>query len=358
MPAVISLILLIIIVLISIITGVWLPTAAAVGFLFGFALQKGSFCGASIMSSAVLFKDFKGIKAVVAAVAVSMVGFALMSKLSWLTLNPKGLDLLPMAIGGYIFGIGTVLGGGCISGSLYKAGEGRLNSMLALLGIGLGTNMAKSGAPADFSNGLKLPTAGINISNSLDRLIGIDYGIWTIVIIAVTTAVLIFRNKRKTSESTKRNGIIAKILYEKWSIVTTGAAIGVIAWLAYLSSAAVGRNYPLGVTGGVMAVAAFLTGVQINIKWWLFIEVLAIILGSSVAAKLSGELKFRSADPATLIWAFFGGVIMGYGAVLAHGCFIGNIISGWPLLSIGSLLAGVFTILGNWTATYLYLRGN
>jgi hypothetical protein len=49
---------------------------------------------------------------------------------------------------------------------------------------------------------------------------------------------------------------------------------------------------------------------------------------------------------------------MGGGAVLAAGCNIGNILSGWAQLSIGSLVAGVFIILGNWLMTYLlFMRG-
>jgi len=347
---------LIILMLIAVMTKAWLITAAIIGFMFGFAMQKGSFCGASIISSVILYRDLKGVKAFIAVIAVSMIGFAGLAALGWIKLNPKGLELLPMALGGLIFGIGMVLGGGCISGSLYKAGEGRLTSILALLGIGLGTNMVQAGALREFAARIAATTANIRISNSLDQMIDVDYKIWAIIIF-IFVAVILFMGRRRLDDGSNQNGLVYRVISKKWSIITSGAVIGVIAWFAYLSSAAAGRNYTLGVTGGVMAVAAFLAGVNTKFNWWLLIEVLAVMAGSAVSAKLSGDLKFRSADPQTLIIAFSGGIIMGIGAVMADGCFIGNMTSGWALLSSGSLVAGISTIFGNWIATYYYLRG-
>lgn len=353
-----SIIILVVIVIYSFTAQSWLATAVVIGFLFGFAMQKGSFCGASIISSVILYKDFKGAKAATAAILVSMAGFALMSYLGLVKLNPKSLNLLPMVIGGFVFGIGMVLSGGCISGSLYKAGEGRFNSMLALLGIGIGTNMIKKGALIDLTPALKGITSNIKIPASLYQLSGIDYIIWTIGLCLIGIILWLIKRNKAANSFQESSDLINKILYKRWSIFTSGIVIGVIACLAYLSSTACGgRDYPLGVTGGVMAVAAFITGVGVKIKWWLFLEVLAVIAGSAVSAKLSSDLKLRSADPSTLIIAFWGGILMGVGAAMAHGCFIGNILSGWALLSVGSIVAGIFIILGNWITAYLYLRG-
>ena len=41
--------------------------AIVLGILFGFVLQRGSFCGASLLSSVVLFKEWKGLVAILAA---------------------------------------------------------------------------------------------------------------------------------------------------------------------------------------------------------------------------------------------------------------------------------------------------
>ena len=46
---------------------------------------------------------------------------------------------------------------------------------------------------------------------------------------------------------------------------------------------------------------------------------------------------------------------MGVGAGLATGCVVGNILSGWALMSVGMFLFGIAVILANWITTYFYL---
>ena len=53
--------------------------AIVIGLLFGFVLQRGSFCGSSLLSSVVLYKETKGLIGVLAAISVSMIGFAFLS---------------------------------------------------------------------------------------------------------------------------------------------------------------------------------------------------------------------------------------------------------------------------------------
>ena len=124
-------------------TRIWVITAVPVGFLFGFLLQKGDLCGASAFSEVVLMRDWRKIFGLWVAIVVSMVGFAVIAELEWVHLVPKPLLWLNYAVGGALFGAGTVLAGGCISGCLFKAGAGNLNSMVALTGIPLGIGMVE-----------------------------------------------------------------------------------------------------------------------------------------------------------------------------------------------------------------------
>ena len=141
------------------------------------------------------------------------------------------------------------------------------------------------------------------------------------------------------------------------SFALAGAVIGVVGWLAYPASAAAGRNYPLGATESVKVAFSTLTGGPLPIRAWMLWLGLGVILGSAVSAWQRGELRLRSADPATLLVAFGGGVLTGLGAVIGMGCFIGHVLSGWALLSFQSLLFGVVVLLANWLTTILYLRG-
>lgn len=58
-----------------------------------------------------------------------------------------------------------------------------------------------------------------------------------------------------------------------------------------------------------------------------------------------------------VVTALFGGFLVGAGAAIATGCVVGNIMSGWPLMSVGMFLFGIAVILGNWTTTYLFMMG-
>lgn len=57
-------------------------------------------------------------------------------------------------------------------------------------------------------------------------------------------------------------------------------------------------------------------------------------------------------------FALFGGVMIGIGAAFAGGCVVGNIMSGWALMSVGMFLFGIVTVLSNWAATYVYMMGS
>ncbi len=122
--------------------------AGVLGVLFGFVAQRTGFCGASLISSVVLSKEAKGLLAVLIAVLVTMLGLAFFARQDWIVVNPTPLRLIPAVFGGVLFGVGMVLGGGCVAGSLYKAGEGRIPSMLAVIGIMIGAQTVREGSLA------------------------------------------------------------------------------------------------------------------------------------------------------------------------------------------------------------------
>jgi len=343
-------------IMIAALTDEWLLTAIAVGLAFGFAMQQGGFCGAAILSLVVLLEDRKGVVGAGIAISVAMAGFAVMSVLGVVTPNAKPLHLMPAIIGGLIFGAGMVLAGGCVSGSLFKAGEGRVPSMLALVGIGIGTNMAGPGLFGPWRQAVIGVTREVSAGPGLNDVLGLSYSSVAAVLGVVTFAVLVFVARRQ-GRGASGASFFELIATKGWSFAAAGLFIGVLGWLAYLSSAACGRNYPLGVTHGVMALFSSVVGGQTEIRWWLALEVMAIVAGSSISAWLRGGLKLRSADASTLLISFLGGVLVGAGAVLAGGCFVGNILSGWALLSIHTLIFGVCVVIANWVTTILYMRG-
>ena len=152
---------------------------------------------------------------------------------------------------------------------------------------------------------------------------------------------------------------------------------------AYLSSAASGRNYPLGVTHGVMQVELLLVDHSFQhvwtanppktsspagqpastsapgkkVSWWLVLLVSSLVLGSFVSGRISGQAKLLPKPPDEVVVALIGGLLVGVGAAVATGCVVGNIMSGWALMSVGGIFFGVVTLLASWVTTYFYLMG-
>src|SRR5687767_6367423 len=120
------------------------------GLAFGFVLQRSRFCFASAFRDLFLLGDARVMKGIIAGLAVATAGFAvlmarLVPEVGFGSL-PPGATVLPLGmhtlLGGVLFGIGMVLAGGCTSGSLYRAGEGYVGSMVALVGIMVGLEIS------------------------------------------------------------------------------------------------------------------------------------------------------------------------------------------------------------------------
>jgi len=386
-------------------TGAWVLTAAPVGFLFGFLLQKGDLCGASAFSEIILARDWRKTFGLWVAIVVSMVGFAVIAQLGWVRLAPKPLLWMNAIVGGVLFGTGTVLAGGCISGCLFKAGAGNLNSMAALTGIPLGIAMVEFGvlSGALQSMSARVVKSGAGGPVTLSSVTGLPYWVLAGGIAGITAAGVLLRRSRTPARiGTAQSHPFRGLMTGPWKPWQAGLAIGLLAVPAYLSSAATGRNYPLGITHGVLqayqavteshvrhvwkpapppppaapgpapsaataaspsAVAAKPAGSPVPaprpkpINWWLVSVVVGMVPGAWVAARLSGVARLAKRDPVETVTAFFGGILVGAGAAFATGCVVGNILSGWALMSVGMFVFGGVTILANWVTTYVYLMG-
>jgi len=394
-----SILFLIAIAIITLITTQWVILSLGVGFLFGFALQKGNLCGASAMSEVIIMKDKKKLFGFWIAILTSMVLFAIFENIGVIHLAPKKLIWLSALVGGLIFGTGTVLGGGCISGCMYKGATGNINSIAALLSIPIGISLVDFGPFQNFNK--YLLTFVINDANgnaiTLHSVLGVPY--WSIVLFLLILTLLLtyFHQKKKNNTTSKPKSEFSKVFTKSWKPWQAGIAIGIIAMLAWLSSLPVGRNYPLGVTHGLNH--TYYAIIDNNVKFiyekpeqakqialnssnqksisnalstvkdekteskpkklnvWLIFLSIGLMLGAFVSGKMSGQTKLLPKEPSQTLIAIIGGLLIGIGAAISTGCIIGNILSAWAMLSVGMFIFGIATLLANWATTYFYLMG-
>jgi uncharacterized membrane protein YedE/YeeE len=73
---------------------------------------------------------------------------------------------------------------------------------------------------------------------------------------------------------------------------------------------------------------------------WIVLELLGVIVGALVSARLAGRWRRATNDraPGRLTRAVAGGALMGLGARLAYGCTSGLALSGGAMLSTGAWL--------------------
>lgn len=127
------------------------------GIAFGFTLQHARFCFTAALRDPFLTGGTSLAKAVLIAIAVATVGFVAyqygaaasaggLENLGRIpgSVQPVGLHT---ALGGFLFGIGMVIAGGCASGTLMRVGEGFIMNMIALVFFVIGSIWALNHYP-------------------------------------------------------------------------------------------------------------------------------------------------------------------------------------------------------------------
>lgn len=296
-----------------------MTTAAAglaVGLAAGLVMTRGGLCFNRALRRAVFERRGTILRAFAIAVAVQLLLLPLLLLAAGVDplerLAPAGGPLLlPVAqvAGGLVFGIGMALAGGCITGMLWKAGAGAVALGVALVGFAAGELLVRgAGEPLIRS----LDDAARPGERGLPGLLGVGYEPLALVIGVGALGALLAR---------RRDGLVA------------GAALGLVAALAWVAADIAGYGYGLGFVGAADGTrTAVAEGAALPYQLWL---AAGVLLGGLVA----GARRLLVPDLARSARALAGGLLMGAGGSVAHGCNIGHGLTGLPLLSLGSLLA-------------------
>jgi uncharacterized protein len=314
----------------------------AIGLLFGFVLQRGRFCMYTAFRDILLIKDYTLFKAYVMALVLQMVLVHLFRDFGLLSFSVPSFYWLAAICGGFVFGLGMTLAGGCSSSSYYRIGEGMVGSFVVVLVFMIFAAAASGGFLSSVTTGLRSVRVDMGgDSASIAALLGLNR--W--VFIGVIFAPLVFWLSRSQANLPQRG----------WSWRKTGLTLGLVAALAWLASSWAGDfQYGLRMTGPSATLMYFLVQGNLSYLDWGVFEILGIPLGAFIAAAWNREFQWRAPKPLRIMQQAAGGAMMGLGAVVAGGCNIGNSLTGLGILSLTSLVATLFLILGTWSGTYLF----
>ncbi|MFQ3574708.1 MAG: YeeE/YedE family protein [Thermodesulfovibrionales bacterium] len=336
------------------------------GIIFGFILQRGRFCMNSAFRDVIFVQDVTFIRAYLLALLIAILGANLMEDLGLfgeMGLRRQSFNIVANIIGGYLFGIGMVLVGGCGSGVIYRIGEGYVSAIVGTLGFACSLVATIHGPLKPISSALKGFKVSIGsgdepITNpALWDLFGGGMAVKWVVILVIALVIIPFVLKGKPFAKGPKKGY-------SWSL--TGLLLGLLLIFALWASYFWGGQ-TRGLSAAGPTAEAFLALILANSMarfdpmfdfWgilqasWSALYIIGIPLGAYISARGLGEFKFQVPPAIEVIRVLLGSIVMGFGAATAGGCTVGHALTGVTSLALSSIVSTVFIILGNWTMVY------
>ncbi len=116
------------------------------GMAFGFILHRSRFCFARCFREPFMTGDPAATQAVIISLLICVLGFAVIKwtglRSEWAS-TPAAFGFGGLA-GGFIFGFGMLIAGGCGSGSVWRAAEGQVKLIMVLLFYAMSASLMKT----------------------------------------------------------------------------------------------------------------------------------------------------------------------------------------------------------------------
>ncbi len=116
--------------------------AVILGFFFGLFLERGGLGNPRKLTGVFYLTDFAVPKVMFTAILVAATGLYLLSDLKLMDLGKVWIVptfFWPQLVGGALFGIGYVVSGYCPGTAVAGLASGRLDALVAMIGIGIGS---------------------------------------------------------------------------------------------------------------------------------------------------------------------------------------------------------------------------
>lgn len=370
------------------------PIFWLVGLAFGITVQRSRFCFAAAFRDLFLLGQTRMIKGVLVGLGVSTLGFTMvMSTVApnpGFGLPPADAHILPVGlstlIAGTLFGVGMVLAGGCVSGSLSRMGEGYIASWVTIAGVMTGLIFLNRTWNWWWDNLISyepiiwLPSEISYTWATIATFVCLGLVLYSAVLWERRQASgFIMPEIKKKPETPALNakgevlGYLRLVFRKEWSPIVGGLVLGLLNLLLFI------RFHPLGVVGEISRWSTSLTNMMglpslelrgmenlgacalgmTDGSWLtegLFLNV-GIVAGAAASSMFSGEFRIRvPRSPIRYGQSLVGGIAMGYGAGLGLGCTLGAFFSAVPSLALSGWVYAIGLTLGAFLGTKIIRR--
>lgn len=343
-------------------TVLWL--AFAVSFVFGAIGQKTHFCTMGAVSDIVNMGDWSRMRMWLLAIGVAILGSAALQAAGLIDLGKSiyrtpNFTWLSYLVGGLCFGIGMVLASGCGSKTLIRIGAGNLKSVVVFLVLGLVAYMTLRGVFGAFRVNV-LEKAALTLPGGQD------------LPALLTAAGLAPQTAFQLAVLAIGGGLTAFCLLKRdfWTFdnLLGGLGVGLTVIAAWYVSGHLGylAEHPdtleeafLATNSGRIESLTFVApqayALELLMLWsdtsrkltFGIASVLGVIAGSSAWALLTGNFRWEGfASVEDTASHLLGAALMGFGGVVAMGCTVGQGITGFSTLALGSIVTFLAIVAG------------
>ncbi|MBI3976144.1 MAG: YeeE/YedE family protein [Armatimonadetes bacterium] len=347
---------------------------AALGLGFGVALQRSRFCFNAAFRDLWQFRSGRTMKGVIVGMSVATVGFGI--HMYTLLPNPSLGVVAPEAhatplslalvVGGLLFGIGMVVAGGCVSGSIYRMAEGYVASWVSFAGIMGGLLLAAHtwnwwwehfirDAPVvwfprylGYGGAVALTLAGL-------------LGTYLLVLWIESRGGPDIREAAQPEPvetfGARVRALVHAVVGRGWPVAVGGIVVGLLNVFSYdvhmpwrvvgeMSRWASGFGSLVGLAPGPLQGTEELAACTLTVGGGLLTHGLVLNVGlfggSLLAALAAHEFKVRvPRNRVRYLQSAAGGLAMGYGAAIALGCTVGAFFSAIPSLALNGWVFAV-----------------
>ena len=330
-------------------------------FIFGAVANRVNFCTMGAVVDVLNFGDWRRVRMWVLAIAVAIVGSAVLHTTGLIDLRKSIYTGVTVAwvsalVGGFLFGFGMTLSSGCGSKTLIRAGAGNLKSWVVLVMLGLAGYMTLKGLFAVWRvtvlDPWRFDVSSLGAASSdlpaIAAAAGLGAAALTWLPLAVAAALLVYvfkdRDFRTSPELVAGGVVVGLVVVGGWYVT------GHVGYLA--EDPATLEEKFVGTNGNRLESFSFVAPVAYTLELLLLWSDQSRIVTFGIAAvlgMLAGSFAYAVASK-TFRWEGFGsvedvanhmvgGVLMGFGGVTALGCTIGQGLTGISTLAVGSFLA-------------------
>ena len=316
----------------------------AIGIVLGGTIQTSRFCLVAAVANATLVRDFRQVIGWLVALAVALAGTQWLEWRGLVEVADSGyraarLDWAGAALGGLLFGVGSMLAGGCAARTLVGAAEGNIGGGIALVAFALCAWLVLFGAlePARIAlmthTAVELPAGDA----SLAKLLAVPPAMAAPGIVLGLTALAAILWRRGGDASLAFAGLVVGVL-----VIAGWWVTGVLgpATMAAVRPDSISFAGPLARAARALA-AGTLSGGVFGVA--LLVGTLA---GAFVTALVRRRFRLIRPTLQQAAYSLVGGALMGLGGGLAGGCNIGHGLTGLAALSVKSVIVVAAIVTG------------